>query len=111
MNTYRAYVLDTTIALEPNVLIVYLRADKYGPAWQGANHALNGGDHAVDLFTAPDCKVLAKIAPGPNVKCVKIDDIRPRNVKIDKTALKALLADPKASDADKLKAMAALLGA
>ena len=55
--------------------------------------------------------MLAKIKPGEHVKCAKIVDIRPRNVKVDKTALKALLADPKASDADKLKAMAALLGA
>ena len=111
MNTYRAYVLDTTIALEPIVHVVYLRADKYGPAWQGANHALSGGDKATDLFTEADCKVLAKIKPGDHVKCAKIDDIRPRNVKVDKTALKALLADPKASDADKLAAMAKLLGA
>lgn len=112
MNTYRMYALDATNALEPAVHITYLRAEKYANAWSGSRAALDAdkAGKAVKLYADPECTVPATIKPGERVTCVRIDDIRPRNVKLDKAALQAILADAKASDADKLEAMKALLG-
>ena len=112
MNTYRVYVLDVTQALEPKVHIVYIQAEKYGPAWEASRGVLGNTDKGKGktLFNEAECKTKFTLK-GEDFKVSKIVDIRPRNVKVDKTALKALLADPKASDADKLAAMAKLLGA
>lgn len=112
MNTYRVYVLDVSTALAPVAHVCYLRADKYGPAWQGARAALNADKAATapKLFTDPECSQRATIKPGDHVTCVRIDDIRPRNVKLDKKALEALISDPATSDTDKLAAVKALLG-
>lgn len=112
MNTYRVYVLNTTNALEPIVHVVHVQAEKYGPAWEAARGVLGDTDKGKGkaLFNDAECKEKF-LLKGEDFVVAKIVDIRPRNVKIDKTALKALLADPKASDADKLAAMAKLLGA
>lgn len=106
MNTYRVYVLNTTVALQPAVHVAYVQAPKYGDAWSaktGARRALIDG--TVKLFADPDCKVPAKVGHGDAYTVAKIEDIKQRNKKLDKAALQAILDDPKASDTDKLKAM------
>ena len=107
MNTYRVYALDTTVALEPTVIIAYVRAEKYGPAWELARAVLAGKVKPA-LYADAEATKLAAFPKG----CVvaKIVDIRPRNVKLDVVALKAVLADPKATDAEKLEAARALVG-
>lgn len=109
MNTYRVYVLDTTLAEKPVIHVNYIQADKYGPAWQGARAALNGKEKAPSLFNDPAATVKSKLGHGDQLTVAKIDDIRPRNVKLDKAKLNEILADPKATAEDKLAAMKAML--
>lgn len=110
MNTYRVYVLDTKQADEPKVHVVYVKSEKYDGAWKGARAALAGKENAAKLFADKEGKEPSKVGHGDHVTVAKIDDIRPRNVKVDKAALQAILNDPKASAEDKLKAMQASLG-
>lgn len=110
MNTYRVYALNTASALEPVVHIAHIRAEKYGPAWEGARAALNGAKDAPTLFVDPECKVPAKLGHGDHIVCAKVVDLRPRNVKLDKTALQAVLADPASTPEQKLAAVTALVG-
>lgn len=108
-NTYRVYVLDTTVAEAPKVHVTFIQAPIYKDAWQGARHALSGGAKAKPLFSDKECKVKSPLAPNAEYNVAKIDDIRPRNVKLDKAALQELLADPKATAEEKLAAMTKLL--
>lgn len=110
MNTYRVYVLDTTVALQPKVTVNYVQAPKYGDAWSaktGARRALIDGQ--VKMFDDPECKVQSKIGHGDHFTVAKIEDIKQRNKKLDKVALQEILNDPKASDTDKLAAMKAMI--
>lgn len=109
MNTYRVYALNTTNATQPTVHVLYIQADKYGPAWQGARAALNGKDKAPTLFDDPQATTKSKIGHGDHLTVAKIDDIRPRNVKLDKAKLQEIINDPKASADDKLAALKATL--
>jgi hypothetical protein len=102
------YVLDTSEALTPVTDVCYVQADKYGPAWQIARAALRL-EAGAQLFTDPECK--KHYAPVKDSVVAKIDDIRARNVKLDKKALEAVLANAEASDEEKLAAVKALLGA
>ena len=112
MNTYRIYVLDTKAALEPVVHVCYIRtADKYKGAWEGGRAALAGKEKAPTLWSDPECTVPAGVGHGDHVVVAKIVDIKPRNVKLDKTALQAILDDPAVSAEDKLVAMQAMLKA
>jgi hypothetical protein len=108
MNTYRVYVLDTTDATAPLVHVAFIAADKYGPAWQGARAALNGTKGAPSLFSDVE-RSTRFTSHGDAFTVAKIDDIRPRNVKIDKAALAALLTG-EGDAATKIAAMAAALG-
>lgn len=115
MNTYRVYVLDTTAALAPVVHIAYVRTDKYsgqGGAWDIAGAIVRRDEKAkkLNLYADPGCTEEYGDWAG-DVKVVKIVDIRPRNVKLDKKALQELIADPNTPDDEKLKALADLLGA
>lgn len=114
MNTYRVYVLDTTAELAPVVHICYVRTEKYsgqGGAWDVAGAIVRRDDKAknLNLYADKECKEEYGDWSG-DVKVVKIVDIKPRNVKLDKQALQDLIADPDVSDEDKLKALAGLLG-
>lgn len=115
MNTYRVYGLNTAVALSPVVAIAYIQAEKYGDAWRLARAALSnqvpeGATKVPVLYADPECKVVSDIGHGKHVGVAKIDDIRPRNVKLDKTALQSILDDPNASAEDKLAALQAQLG-
>jgi len=107
MNTYRVYVLSTTNPLAPLVAIAYVQGEKYRDAWMNARGALNGKVKNAKLFNEPEAKTEVKFEPDSVV--AKIDDIRPRNVKLDKAKLQEILKDPKASAEDKLAAMTAML--
>ena len=112
MNTYRVYALDTSVALEPIVHVVYVRADKYGPAWKGARALLRGetAEGVKEFFTDAEAKVKANISHGDHLTVAKIDDIKPRNVKLDKKALQAIIDDETKPAEERLAAMKALLG-
>lgn len=110
MNTYRVYVLNTTVALAPTVHVVYVSTEKYDGAWKTARGVVRADEayKAKALFLDPELKEKAP-AFASDCSVVKIDDIRPRNVKLDKTALQAIIADPKATPDEKLKALTTLL--
>lgn len=114
MNTYRVYVLNCTVALEPAVLVGYVQAAKYADAWNaktGARAALiEGVAGAPKLYADAECKTPLKHGKGDNWTVAKIADMKARNKKLDKAALQAILDDPKVSDADKLKAMKEMVG-
>lgn len=105
MNTYRVYVLDTTAAEAPVVHTCFVKADKYGPAWQTARAALNGVAGKV-ISTDVEGKLPFK-RHGDELVVAKIDDIRPRNVKLDKAALQAAMSE--GTPAEQLAKLAALL--
>lgn len=107
MNTYRVYVLDTANALEPVAHVAYVKGDKYGDAWSTARAALNGSREDAKLYLDVNTKDVAKFPKGSVV--AKIDDIKPRNKKLDKVALTAIINDPKASPEDKVKALAQMI--
>lgn len=109
MRTYRAYILNTVKPLEPEVTIVYLQAEKYGPAWQGTRATLNAEKNGCKLFLDADCKGEQFKQTGDDVTVVKIVDMKPRNVKLDKQALQDLINDPNASAEAKIEAMQAML--
>lgn len=111
MKTYRMYALDITNALEPTVHIVYVQAAKYDLVWKGARAALDTDrqKEALPLFATPECKDRAALRPSDNITCVRIDELKARNVKLDKAALQAVLDDEEASPEEKLEAMKALL--
>lgn len=109
MNTYRVYILNTAQALAPAVTIAYVQAEKYGPAWSGARGALNGKAGSPKLFLDQECKGPTFGEKGDHVVVAKIDDLKPRNVKLDKKALEAIINDPKAKPEDKVAAMQAML--
>lgn len=112
MNTYRVYVLDTREPLAPNVSIAYVRGEKYGDAWKASNAILNGeAAKDVRLFSDPECKVHASaIGTGAAWKTAKVEDMKPRNTKLDKAKLTEILNDPKATNQAKLAAIQALAG-
>lgn len=106
MNTYRVYVLNTTQELAPVARVAYVRSDKYAGAWQTARAALNGDPKAI-MFN--DAAAAEKATFQKDCVVAKIVDIKPRNVKLDKAAIQAILADPKAKPEDKLLALQALV--
>lgn len=111
MNTYRVYLLSTQRPLEPVAVVAFVRGAKYADAWQVARGvARNDEKYAKQaLFTDADCT--KKLSVPADSVVAKIDDIRPRNVKLDRKALEALIADPNTSADDKVAAMKQLLGA
>jgi hypothetical protein len=109
MSTYRVYVLDTKSPADPIVHIAFVSADKYGPAWQISRAALNEAKGSKALRASADLAEPANLGTGDHLVVAKIDDIKPRNVKVDKAALVATLAGD-ATPEEKLAAMKAALG-
>lgn len=110
MNTYRVYVLDTKIATAPVVHVAHIRTDgKYKGAWEGARAACSGKDKAPLLYSDAACTETATFGHGDDITVAKIVDIKPRNVKLDKTAMQAILNDPEATAEAKLEAMQLML--
>lgn len=109
MNTYRAFVLNTTDSLKPTVSVAYVRGAKYGDAWKTAAAVLNG-EGAEKLYSDPECKVDAKLGHGAHLKCGKVEDIKPRNVKLDAAKIGEIMADAKLTAQQKLDAIAAVSG-
>ena len=112
MNTYRVYLLDTTVALSPVVHTVYIQAEKYGPAWaQSRAVASRKQEPNTPTFTLDAEGKQPFVIPGRagDVVIAKISDMTVRNVKLDKTALQAILDDPKATADEKLAAMQGFL--
>lgn len=108
MNTYRVYALDVTKTLEPTTHVLYVRGEKYADAWKTARAALNAKPGST-LFTDADAKT--KFAGhGDKVTVSRIDDMREKNVKLDKAALVAALNDSTATAEQKLAALKALVG-
>lgn len=124
MKSYIGYVLNVTRPEAPAVTRVFLRAAEYDLAWKMGRGALDSdkrerpvkdkagntrADHRALLFIDAEC---SKPFPshGDAFTFVRCDDATPRNVKIDMAALRAVLADNKASDADKLAATKKLAG-
>lgn len=112
MATYRAYVLDVTAPLAPVTHVTYVQGEKYANAWQNGRAALDAGKRgkAATLYSDADCKIPFKLY-GDAFTFVRADDMRQRNVKIDVAALRAVLVDPKTSDAEKLNAAKKLASA
>lgn len=116
-NTYRVFVLETGNNNSTVVAthVAYIQAVKYGPAWNGARSLLNDGKPhkenplAKALFSDPECKTDAKLGFGDHLTVAKIVDIKGKNVKLDASALQAILDDPNASPEQKLEAMQAKL--
>ncbi len=103
MNTYRVYVLETTIASSPVAHVAFVKSEKYADAWRNARAALNRSDERATLYNDADCKSRATFAK--NCVVAKIDDIKPRNKKIDKIALTAIINDPKSTPEQKIAAL------
>lgn len=111
MNTYRVYLLSTGNPLEPVATVCYIRAEKYGPAWQISRGVARGDEKYAKqaLYTDPDCTQKLRV-PAESV-VAKIDDIRPRNVKLDKKALQELVNNPETPAEEKVEALRQLLKA
>lgn len=115
MNTYRGYVLDTSASEPENARlhVVYVRADKYGGqggAWQLINASLNGEAGAITLFSDSECKVDAKLGHGRHLKCAKLEDIKPRNVKVDKAKIAEILGNAKLTPTEMVAQIKAATG-
>lgn len=104
MNTYRVYTLNVAAPLAPVVQTVYVRGEKYKDAWEYARATLNGDTAKTSvMFQDEPCSTKAVFVKGETV--AKIVELKKRNVKLDKEAIKAILADPNAKAEDKLKAL------
>lgn len=112
MNTYRVYLLDTSVALEPKARVVYVRADKYGPAWESARALCRGEEKngVKHFFEDQAGEVIATITAGDDLNVAKIDNLKKRNVKLDKAALQAIIDSDEATAEEKVEAMKALIG-
>lgn len=110
MNTYRVYLLSLAAGvLNPQTDVVYLKADKYGPAWQQARALCSKTQVAGTAEFTVDAEGLVPYEVKRDTVVAKISDMTVRNVKLDKTALQAILDDANASAEDKLAAMQGFL--
>jgi hypothetical protein len=110
MNTYRVYLLDTTVVDKPAVSMAYFQATKYNDAWSGSRAVLAGKSEAEGrhLFEDASCTKALQLDSVENLTVAKILDCTPRNKKLDKATLADILADPKLSQKAKLEKIAAL---
>jgi len=109
MNTYRVFVLDASNVEAPKALVAFVRGEKYADAWKNARGALARKEgKSFVLHTDAEGKTVAKFAEGATV--ARIDDIRPRNVKLDKSKLQEILASKSSTPEEKLAAMQAMIG-
>lgn len=115
MTTYRAFYLVRNPAQpeQPTALTVYVTGEKYDDAWKGGRKAIKGEEYLGKIsqaFTSSDLKTVHKFTDPTNTTLVGVDDIKVKKVKLDQAQLKALIADPKATAEEKVKAMAELIG-
>lgn len=115
MNTYRAFFLVRNPANpeQPSTVVAYVQGEKYDDAWKGGRKAVKGEEYLgkkAQAFVASDAKVPYPFKDATNTTLVGVDDIKVKKVKLDQAQLKALIADPKTSAEDKVKAMAAMVG-
>lgn len=110
MNTYRVFVLDASNVEAPKALVAFVRGEKYADAWKNARGALARKEgKSFVLHADAEGKGPAKIfVQGATV--ARIDDIRPRNVKLDKAKLQEILASKSSTPEEKLAAMQAMIG-
>lgn len=109
INTYRGYVLvrNTADPHKPTTVVGYIRAPKYGDAWKAGRAIAGGKPEAGSMFADQECK--RKLELPKDAVFVACDDLRVRNVKLDRKALEAIINDPKATAEDKVKAMSAMV--
>ena len=108
--TYRAYVLNVTNVDAPTVDRVFVRGINYAEAWKHGRAALNvekTGKQNV-LYVDADCKTFYEKC-GDAFTFVRCDNMKARNAKVDAKALREILANPKATDAEKLAALAGMM--
>ena len=114
MNTYRGYVLDVSNALQPAVHVVYVQGEKYGDAWHNGRAAVDTAkreaEKAARLYNDVECKTRFT-SHGDKFTFVRCDDMRARNVKLDRAALAAIIGDASKTDAERMAAVAAMVGA
>lgn len=107
-NTYRGFFLVRNEAQPdaPHTIAAYVRVNgKYDEAWKLGRKAAKG---EAKVFEDREC---TKVKPIPsNATFIACDDMTAKKTKLDPAAIRAVLANPKATDAEKIEAAKALLG-
>lgn len=115
--TYLVYLVDIRDRLDPTVRVLYIQADKYGPAWKAARALVaTGKPHdevpkTTSFFEDKNCTKVAEVGYGKHLNVATVlDPTPPKNAgKVDEEKLRSILTSDTASDKEKLDAMKALL--